>query len=129
MGVGKSGRVEFDTLCCTDEINATLSLCRVLRAALYFSESLEGPESEASALALRALALSFIDCLLRHSLILWPPRPQNRHRLPSILCFRSSAVSLPSLPNWSVRSVRRVAEVDGFEEEEGVDDLGLEGFG
>ena len=38
MRVRKSGRVESDTLCGTDEFNAVLSLCRVLRTALYFSE-------------------------------------------------------------------------------------------
>ena len=57
---GKSGRVESETLWCTDEFNVTPGLCRVTRAALYFSDLLAGPEVVGwdAVLALRPAAAS-----------------------------------------------------------------------
>ncbi len=62
--VRKSGRIETETLCSTGELNAILSLCRVLRTAGYFSElvdeleacAFDGLISESLSWALRMMA-------------------------------------------------------------------------
>ena len=48
MRIRKSGCVESNqTHCCTGKLNAALSLCRVLRVALYFSEGFSEAVAEA----------------------------------------------------------------------------------
>ena len=52
MRIRKSGCVESNwTRCCTGEFNATLSLCRVLGVALYFSEGFLEAATRVSAVA------------------------------------------------------------------------------
>src|SRR6267154_11539 len=110
MRVKKSGSIESNTLCRTGKFNTTLGLCRVRRVARYFSDPLEGSEADGAA----ALRADSDACFLRHSLTLCPALPQKRQRLPSRRRFRSSGVSLPSLPSLSERSTFFGA---GFDEE------------
>ena len=52
MRIRKSGYVESNwTCCCTGEFNVTLSLCRVLEVALYFSEGFSEAAARVSAVA------------------------------------------------------------------------------
>src|SRR5215475_4352973 len=67
-----------------------------LRTALYFFES---DESELEACTERALALEALDVDLSHSAAQCPDLPQKRQRLFCRRRFRSSVVSLLSLPN------------------------------
>ena len=72
MRIRKSGYIESNwARCCTGEFNTTLSLCRVLGVALYFSEGF----SEAAAEVLRPLGETTV-CFLGQESNLWSPALQ-----------------------------------------------------
>jgi len=72
MRIGKSGCIESNqTCCCTEKFNMALSLCKVLKVALYFSEGF----SEAAAGALQPLEETVVYFLGQKS-SLWSPAPQ-----------------------------------------------------
>ena len=57
----KSGCVELDwTCCCTGKFNVALSLCRVLKVALYFSEGFSKVVAEAPQL-LKVTVVCFLE--------------------------------------------------------------------
>ena len=89
---------------CTVVGNAALCLCGGRRAAGYFFESSLLP---VSAVAARALALALlaeeVDLVQLFAICLAPP--QNMHKLLSKQHCLSWGVSLPSLPNLSVRGL------------------------
>ena len=110
MWIGKSGYVESNqTRCCTGEFNATLSLCKVLGVALYFSEGFSEAATRVSAVAeaLQPLGETVV-CFLGQKFSLWSPAPQQRHRLflRHFLCL--SLVNLPLLASLEERSTHRV---------------------
>ena len=77
MRIRKSRCVELNwTCCCTGEFNATLSLCRVLGVALYFSEGFSEAAARVSAVAeaLRPLGETVV-CFLGQESNLWSPAP------------------------------------------------------
>ena len=100
--VGKSGRVDSKYLMCTVLGNAALCLCGGRRAAGYFFESSVLLVSVVAAHALPLLAEE-VDLVQSFAVCLAPP--QNMHKL--LLKWRclSWGVSLPSLPNLSVRGL------------------------
>jgi len=52
MRIEKSRYIELDgTCCCTGKFNVALSLCRVLRVTLYFSEGFSKAAARESAVA------------------------------------------------------------------------------
>ena len=115
-GIGKSGCVEFDFRGYTVEYNAILSLCRTLRIAFYFFESLEGLELEGvSVLVDLAYAFDAEDPGLLQSLAMCPAPLQNIQRLFTNWCFHSSAVSFPSFPSFKERSGFLKEGVEAFE--------------
>ena len=84
------------------KLNAILSMCGVLRIALYFfefvveSESLEGVTGAEVVVAARPLAAE--DEGLVQSLAMCPAASQNIHSLLSKHRFHSAESNLPSLP-------------------------------
>src|SRR6267154_1552734 len=98
IGIRESGRIESNLLNSTVWYNAAPILCEVKRAALYFFAS-SGASSLASGVMLAAWALAAREVDLGQLAAPWPEPPQNRQRLLSRRCLRSSAVSRPSLPN------------------------------
>ena len=77
MGVGKSRCIESNwTRCCTGEFNVTLSLCRVLGVALYFSEGFSEAAAGESAVAEAPWPLGeTVVCFLGQESNLWSPAP------------------------------------------------------
>ena len=86
------------------KLNAILSVCRVLRIAYYFFEFpedlevLAGFEKGATVVAVEAHPFAAEDNGLGHSLAICPTFLQNMQSFKSKHCFRSTGVSLPSLP-------------------------------
>ena len=78
MRIRKSGCVESNwTRCCTGEFNATLSLCRVLGVALYFSEGFLEVAAGISAVAKAPRPLGeTVVCFLGQESSLWSLAPQ-----------------------------------------------------
>ena len=91
---------------CTTRVNTALSLCGVMRAALYFFALVESPEVEAGLAELvseavsvaAAQALAFLLFLGQLS-AKWPDHPQNMQSLLSICLLHSSGVNFLSLPS------------------------------
>ena len=73
--VGKSRCIESNqTCCCTGEFNTTLSLCRVLEVALYFSEGFSEAAARVSAVAEASRPLGeIVICFLEQKSNLWSP--------------------------------------------------------
>ena len=78
MRIRKSRCVESNwTCCCTGEFNVTLSLCRVLEVALYFSEGFSEAAAGESAVAKAPRPLGeTVVCFLGQKSNLWSPAPQ-----------------------------------------------------
>ena len=89
--IGKSGRVETKLLGHITEFNAISGGCGVPEIALYFFESAR--RAAAAPLPLAADDVDFVQ-----SFAIWPGAAQNRQSLLSRRRFRSTGVSLPSLP-------------------------------
>ena len=76
--VGKSGYIESNwTCCCIEKFNVTLSPCRVLVVALYFSKGFSEAAARISAVveALQPLGETVV-CFLGQESSLWSPAPQ-----------------------------------------------------
>ena len=84
-------------------VNATFRLCGVGKVADYFFVSTEtsGLVSRAAVVA-RPFAAQEVD--FGQSLVMCPARPQNIQSLLSKRCFLSLVVSLPSFPNFDIKS-------------------------
>ena len=78
MRIRKSRCVESNrTHCCIGEFNATLSLCRVLGVALYFSNGFSEATARVSAVTEAPWPLGeTMVCFLRQESNLWSPAPQ-----------------------------------------------------
>ena len=137
MRIRKSGCIESNwTCCCTVKFNAALSLCRVLRVALYFSEGFSEAATGVSVVAeaLWPLGMTMV-CFLKQESSLQSPVPQQRHRLFSrhFLCL--SLVNLPLLASLKGRSTHKVLDCflgvgneDDLEEEFLADETTGNGF-
>ena len=101
----KSSCIELGLLRCTVRNNATPTLCRVSRVAIYFFASVEaiGLASDVVVVVVvvAALALATGESDFGHSLALWLLPPQNMHKFWLNLCLCSSEVSLSSLLSLS----------------------------
>ena len=114
----------------------TLSLCRVLGVALYFSEGFSEAAARVLAVAEAPQPLGeTVVCFLGQESNLWSPALQERHRLFSRHFLRSLLVNLPLLASLEKRSTRRVLGCflgagDGEDLEEGflVDEAAGDGF-
>jgi len=78
MRIGKSGCVESNqTHYCTGKFNAALSLCGVLRVALYFSEGFSEAAARVSVVAEALQPLEeTVVYFLGQEFILWSPALQ-----------------------------------------------------
>ena len=100
--IRKSGRIETILLGQHTKLNAILSMCEVLRIALYFfefaveSKSLE--EVADAEIVVAAYPLAAEDEGLVQSLAMCPATLQNMHSLLSKCHFCSARSNLPSLP-------------------------------
>jgi len=79
MRIRKSGYIESDkTYYCIGKFNMTLSLCRVLRITLYFSEDFSKAAAGKSAVAVVLWPLGMtIVCFLEQKSNLWSLTPQQ----------------------------------------------------
>ena len=104
VGIRKSRCIESTLLRHTTELNATLSVCRVLRIAYYFFEFLEDPEAlagfekGAAVVVVEAHPFAAEDDGLGHFLAICPMFLQNMQSFKSKHHFHSARVSLLSLP-------------------------------
>ena len=100
--IRKSRHIETTLLGQHTELNAILSMCRVLRIAVYFfkfavePKSLEGVAGVEIMVVAHSLAAE--DKGFMQFLAIYPAAPQNMHSLLSKHRFHSAGSNLPSLP-------------------------------
>ena len=99
------------------ELNAILSMCRVLRIALYFFEFTVEPKSLEGVTGAEIIVtdhpLAAEDKGLMQFLAMYLAAPQNIHSLLSKHHFRSAESNLPSLPRTEDAIVASV-ELEDF---------------
>ena len=100
--IRKSGYIKLTLFWQHTKLNAILSMCKVLKIALYFFEFTMQPKSLESmtgiGIVMAAHPLAAKDEGLMQSLAMCPVAPQNMHSLLSKHCFHSTGSNLTSLP-------------------------------
>ena len=103
MRVHKSGHIETNLLGGTILVTATFQSYKVRKVTGYFFVSVE-TSSLVSRVAVVAQPLAAQEVDIGQSLVMCPASPQNMQSLLSKQCCLSLAVSLPSFPNFDIRS-------------------------